>query len=197
MALGCENRGDKKGAVRAYHKAIEVDPKNAEAHNFLAVLLEKIGNQVGANAEYSEAYMIELEIKLAHDPNNAEAYLHLALECEDRGDMERAQRAYHKAIEVDPKNAKAHNFLAILLEEIGNQVGANAEYYEADMIKLEIKLAHDPNNAEANFDLALECEDRGDMERAVRAYHKAIEVDPKNAKAHYYLADLAALAPEA
>ena len=111
--------------------------------------------------------------------------------------MERAERAYHKAIEIDPKNHKAHHYLAILLEEIGNQVGANAEYYEADMIKLEIKLARDPNNAEAYLHLGIRCEDRGDMERAQRAYHKAIEVDPKNAKAHYYLADLAALAPEA
>ena len=147
MAHDCERRGDKKGAERAYHKAIEIDPKNSEALLYLGDLLEKIGNQVGANAAYYEANMIELEIKLARDPNNAEAYLDLALECEDRGDMERAVRAYHKAIEVDPKNAKAHHSLAILLEKIGDQVGANAEYYEANKIELEIKLARDPNNA--------------------------------------------------
>ena len=119
MALGCELRGDMERAERAYHKAIEVEPKYAEAHHYLAILLKETGKEADANAEYCEADMIELEIKIARDPNNAEAYLDLALEWEDRGDMERAVRAYDKAIEVDPKNAKAHKWLAILLEETG------------------------------------------------------------------------------
>lgn len=47
--------GDLDGAIREYEKAVEIDPKDAIAHNNLGLLLEKKGYKTKAQARFERA----------------------------------------------------------------------------------------------------------------------------------------------
>jgi superkiller protein 3 len=86
--------------------------------------------------------------------------------------------ALEKALAVDPKHAKSHNNLALAAIDVGELELAEAHYRDS----LEIQ----PQPAIYN-DLGVVLERQGLSDEAVRAYRKAIELDPKFASAHYNL----------
>jgi predicted TPR repeat methyltransferase len=95
LAVLFEENGDVEAAMRHYTKALEIDPRDADSHDFLAHLLEKKGDVDAAIHHYTKT----LEI----DPHDAESHFFLACLLKDTGDVEAAMRHYTKALEIDPR----------------------------------------------------------------------------------------------
>jgi superkiller protein 3 len=96
-------------AIAAYHKAIELDPKNAPAHYNLGITLRAQGKVDEAIAAYRKAIEI--------DPIYFDAHANLAHTLQVDGRSDEAIASYRKAVELDPKSVWARNALSNALAE--------------------------------------------------------------------------------
>jgi len=109
-----KGQGDFAGAAAAYRRAIELDPRLADAHNFLGVLLlDHLGDPTGALAE------LRVATRLA--PQDAMYRTNLASALQQGGDEPGAIAALRQAVESDRDYAPALEGLAWLLVTSRNQ----------------------------------------------------------------------------
>ena len=112
---------------------------------------------------------------------DAEGWYELGCDLEI-ADIEQAEEAYRRAIELNPSHADANVNLGRLLHE--KRAPAAAEkYYRAALVA-------DPDHDTAAFNLGVALEDLGKTRDAIVAYEDALRVDPDNADAHYNLSGL-------
>jgi tetratricopeptide (TPR) repeat protein len=97
-------------------------------------------------------------------------------------DLEAAQAAYERAIDLNPSHADAHVNLGRLLHERRAPAAAEKHYRAA--------LRVDPDHETAAFNLGVALEDLGRVREAIEMYQEALRVDPDNSDAHYNLAGL-------
>lgn len=97
-------------------------------------------------------------------------------------DVEQAQDAYRRAVELDPRHVDAHVNMGRLLHEAGELAAAEAHYRAA--------LAVEAEDSTAAFNLGVLLQETGRTQDAVRAYEQAIRADPNHADAHFNLATL-------
>ncbi len=64
------------------------------------------------------------------------------------------------------------------------------------LAEYENRVASDPNDAEAHFLIGVDYEQRGDVEKAIRAFEEVCRINPRSAEAHFNLAQLFALKNE-
>lgn len=100
-------------ARRAYERALELDPKHADAHVNLGCLEHEDGQLQSAELHYRSA--------LEADPEHAVAAFNLGVVLEDRRRFADACAAYRRALEADGRLADAHYNLARVLEHLGQQ----------------------------------------------------------------------------
>ena len=114
---GCElESSDSAEAQQAYRRALEADPRHADAHVNLGRLLHEAGEAAAAEAHYRAA----LEVR----PDDATAAFDLGVALEDlRRDAE-AVDAYEKAVALDPGHADAFFNLAGACERLGRPAAA-------------------------------------------------------------------------
>jgi predicted TPR repeat methyltransferase len=86
-----------------------------------------------------------------------------------RGDLDEAESAYARALELDPSSTAARFNLALLRQQRGDLEGAVADYRGL----LEV----DPDNAWAQYQLGAAYEAQGQRELAVAAYAAAFTLD--------------------
>jgi serine/threonine-protein kinase len=159
---------DLDGAIACYQKALDLDPKNAQAHNNLGAALYAKGDLDGAIACWKKA--------LGLAPKYAYAHSNLGTALKDKGDLGGAIACYQKALGLDPKKAYAHNNLGNALMAKGDLGGAIACFQKA--------LDLDPKNAQSHYNLGNALMAKGDLDGAIACYQKALHLDPKNAKSH-------------
>ena len=70
----------------------------------------------------------QLQASIAKDPNNSSLQQQLGVAKYATGDLQGAQAAYQKTVELNPNNAVAHNNLANTYRDLGNYAQAEAEY---------------------------------------------------------------------
>jgi tetratricopeptide (TPR) repeat protein len=88
-------------AIACFRKAIQVDPKLADAHTNLGVALADKGQVDEAIDCYNKA--------LAINPKNAGVHSNLgAVLCDDKRDYDGAIACFQKALSLDPNHALAH-----------------------------------------------------------------------------------------
>jgi tetratricopeptide (TPR) repeat protein len=162
------DKRDLGGAIACYRRALDLDPRYAQAHCNLGNALHNKGDREGAVAAYHRAIAIDPKLALAH--------YNLGIALKARGLLDDAIREYRRAIELDPKLAKAHCNLGNALYDKGDLEGAVAASRRA--------IAIDPKLTEAHYNLGNALKAQGDVASAVAAYHRAITIAPKLAEAH-------------
>lgn len=103
-------------AIKAYHKAVELNPRAAGA-------LVNLGTICFRQRKYTEAeryYRNAIEV----DPHYPLAHFNLANLYDEQGDAERAQQCYSAALNLNPNYADAHFNLALLCERSGDALKA-------------------------------------------------------------------------
>ncbi len=199
-------------AEKAYGKAIELDPKDADPWNGLGNLLT---DHMGRHDEAERAYRKAIEL----DPKDAYPWYGLGnLLTDELGRHDEAERAYRNAIKLNPQYSWPWNGLGNLLtDELGRHDEAERAYRRA--IELDPKYAYAwygfanalkkqerYHESEGAYREATELDPKfswpwnnlgnllknhsGRYEEAESAYRKAIELDPNYAKVHANLADL-------
>ena len=131
-------QGDLDGAAACYRKAIGLDPKLAQPHNKLGLLLRDQGKLDEAIAEFREAVRLE--------PNAAWNHDQLGWSLRLQGKLDEALTRCKKAVALQPREANFHNSLAYVLWDQGRLDEAIAEFREA------VRL--DPHFAPASSNLA-------------------------------------------
>lgn len=125
--IAAMKKGDWSGARDAFEGAIKKNPKQADAHHYLGVVMEKTGDRGAAKKHYEDA--------LAADPNLEEAAVNLvALNIEDKK-WDDAVALAKKVLAKNAKNAPMHVNLAVALAGKDDKAGASRSFEDA--IKLE------------------------------------------------------------
>jgi tetratricopeptide (TPR) repeat protein len=92
--------GDFRGAAESYGKAIEIDPKFAEAFYFRGNAYSALNDAKGAISEYTKAIRIE--------PKFADALLNRGLTMRETGNFDGAISDFSRVIKLNKKDANAY-----------------------------------------------------------------------------------------
>lgn len=155
-------------AIKAYNKAIELNPQYTDTYINRGALYDDLGKYQQAIKDYNKA--IELNPQYAKAYNNrGNAYVTL-------GKYKQAFKDFNKAIELNPREAALYSNRGIAYAKLGNAQQAFKDFNKA--IELNPQYAKAYNNMGAlYFDL-------GKYQQAIKAYNKAIELNPPFAAAY-------------
>jgi len=131
-AKRAQAKGETEEARRLLHRALEIDPEFADAHNELGVMSVSAGNLADASDEFQRA------IDLC--PDHAVALANLSIVLGKMEHYDEASSVATRALRVDPSNAKVHFILAISL--MRNRKDSTAALSHLDQAAPEIPLAH-------------------------------------------------------
>jgi tetratricopeptide (TPR) repeat protein len=131
MELGncCLKNNDGKGAVDAARLALDIEPRNPDAHILCGKgqLLRQPPDKNEALNEFNNAFTC--------DAKAIEAAILAGKVLEDQGDNKAAADKYRNAITSDPNSSEAHQSLALVLSKLGDMATAEAENKEAVRLK--------------------------------------------------------------
>jgi|GEM_PF-3257301 len=198
---------DRRGAVREFKRALEIDSA-CLAHNNLGLTYNELGE-----FDLARCY---LETGLALAPEDSDLLLNLATALAGQGHEGDAAQTLHRcaaahgsdpgvlsqiasqfrsldrfedaahfnlaALQLSPTNVVALNGYGVSLSILGR-------YDEAKSVLDDAVLLY-PCDANLRLDLALVLEEKGALEDAVEQYRKAIELDQGNVRAIYLLSEL-------
>jgi tetratricopeptide (TPR) repeat protein len=164
-----------QAAVAEYREAVKLMPQNPQTHAALGLALSNAGLGQDAVEEFAAA------LRLRPDFAMAQAGLAFVLS-QQLGRVDEAIAAYHTALEMNPQLVQARDGLA--------QVEATKRA-AADRVPDRRKHAEQhPNQALAQVDLGVEQARAGQLDGALQALRRAVDLDPGIGRAH---ADLALL----
>jgi len=124
--------GDWNGARAAFEAAIKKNPKQADAHYYLGLVMDKTGDRVAAEKSYKTAIELQPDLQeaaenltaiyvetqkfdeavvvakkaLARNSKNAEMQLNLAVALSGKGDVDGAGKAFDDAVKLAPNDAR-------------------------------------------------------------------------------------------
>jgi superkiller protein 3 len=177
-------------AVAAYRRALEYEPRHAEARFNLALALERSGRRAeavstlaqlsGVSPEIArerarmEASMGGLEasraLDLARSTADVDTVLAVASGFRQAGEMEKALALLDRAVELAPKQAPALLNRGAVRQEMGRLAEAAADYEAASAL--------DPALPEARFNLGVLAEERSQYVAALNHYAAALKANP-------------------
>ena len=149
-------------AETSFKKAIELQPKYAEAHNNLGIVQARQGEFEEAETSYRKA----IELK----PDYVDAYYNLAILINDFVSIEDAKIIYKKVIKLKPDHIDAHNNLGNILKKLGRLDEAETSYRKA----IELK----PDYFEAHINLGNTLKEVGRLDEAEASYEKVNSLKP-------------------
>ena len=124
--------GDWNGARAAFEAALKKNPKQADAHYYLGLVMDKTGDRVAAEKSYKTAIELQPDLQeaaenltaiyvetqkfdeaiaiakkaLARNSKNAEMQLNLAVALSGKGDVDAATKAFDDAVKLAPNDAR-------------------------------------------------------------------------------------------
>ena len=181
--------GNKNGAIAEFSKAIELNPKYAEAYNGRGTVYNQLGKYDQAiddfdkameiNPKYAEAYnnrrcsYSALEI----NPELAPCYYNRGIAYGKRGNYNQAIKDYSRAIELDPKFAAAYTNRGIAYYNLRNYNQAIMDYSRA----IEIN----QKNAIPYYNRGIVYGELGNYNQSIKDFNRAIMLNPKDELAYY------------
>ena len=119
-----DESGNNADAVKAYSKAIELNPQRANAYLNRGISYDKLGNYQQAIKDYNK--VIEL------NPQLADVYYHIrGFAYGELGNYQQAIKDYSKAIELYPQHVTAYISRGSAYGELGNYQQAIKDYSKA------------------------------------------------------------------
>jgi tetratricopeptide (TPR) repeat protein len=203
----CMNNRDYADAAKAYRKAIEINPRFANAYASLAMALAAEGRTDEAIAQFTKAIEIE--------PALAEARFNLSGLLISRRRVPEALAQCLEAVRLKPDNAEAQSRLGALLLAAGKPAEAlehlkeavrlgtpdTTAYYNLAQVlystgkyaeaipHYEEVLRRQPNHASALGNLGMALAEAGRVDEAIERLYKAVQLQP-NARRLFVLAKL-------
>lgn len=141
-------------AIASFRRALALVPSHVHALSNLAIVYKEQKQLDDALSTMRRA--------LDLDPSNVALWCNLAAIHEARGDFARVRECATHAVALDPDYPESHNLLANADMEAGD--------YDAALARYEAVLARDPQNRNANWNVALLWLLRGDFERGWRQF---------------------------
>jgi Flp pilus assembly protein TadD len=166
--------GNLKGAIEAYRRAIELDPKNDIAHWELGRAFKEQGDSDGAIAEYREVVRLR--------PESVDAHLDLGNMLVAIGNVDDALTEMHEAIRLAPQDPYAHAGLCNALRNKGDLNGALVECRKALSLKPDAALL---SWLHLKYGILLQADN--DLDEAVAEIREAVGLEPTEPEAHYRL----------
>ncbi|MBA59373.1 MAG: hypothetical protein CMQ40_09410, partial [Gammaproteobacteria bacterium] len=189
-------------------KALEIAPRDAEAHNNLGATLQELGRLDEAETSLRQAIAFESDFAEAHNnlgvtlqkqgrleeaeayyrqaiktkPDYVEALNNLGNTLQGAGKLEEAEASLRKAIAFHPDYVEAHNNLGVTLRKQGRLAEAEASYRQAIELKSDF--------AEFHSNLGNALQELGRLEEAEASLRKAIALKSDYAEAHSNLGNM-------
>jgi len=160
--------GDARGAEATARRAVEADPRNADAHALLGDLLLASGKEADAEREFTAAVGI--------DASNARAQYGLAAIAERQSKWNTAGSLYRRTLDLPPNNVAAALGLGRSMEELKDSSSARLAYGRA----IEI----DPSSAEARNDFGVFLCRAGELDRSMEELIQAVRLAPQRSVYH-------------
>lgn len=205
-AIQKHQAGDLPGAIELYKKAIALDPRNAKTHTNLATAYQASDNFAAARSEFQQAYDLDnkgevdnlyymgvLEEHFGHGPQALQLYVKY-LQQAPKGTCAALANERYKALYVNANDTKK-----ITTQAQAQQAAAASQAYN-DAIKLQGESKFDEAIAKYMealkgsesadyiwYSLATCYHAKGDLDKAMETYQKAISLNPKNTQAADYL----------
>jgi tetratricopeptide (TPR) repeat protein len=166
--LAYEEKGQCDEAISNYTKALEINPRDAEAYYNRGIVYNRKSQYDEAISDFSKALKI--------NPRYGDAYHGRGGIYTKRGQYDEAISDYAKALEINPKDAAAYHRRGIIYTKKGQYDEAISDYTKA----LEIN----PKDAAAYGGRGLAYDNKGQYDYAISDYTKALEINPKDALAY-------------
>jgi len=205
-----EQTGRIKNALRYYQKAVQIKPEFAEVHYTLAeIYLEEKSFISAINAarqaiqskpDYAEAYktlgnaflgqqngaaaMNAYQRAIAIKPDYAEVYSNVASIYFFQNQVEQSLQLYQKALSFNDKLPGIHWNLGKVYERLG-KIDENINCW-----KRALELDSEFGGGESYRLLANKYYAKNDKEKAIKLYHKAIELKPDASEAYWSLCEI-------
>ncbi len=174
LGVTLARQGKDQKAFLQYQKALEINPRYADAHYNLGKLLARQSKDEEAMVQFMESLRIKPEKKEAHND--------LGVILNKHGRIQEAVFHFAQAIRIDPNYREAHFNMGAILFQHGKYGEAVPYFNEA--------LRINPSNAGVHNSLAATLAATGKIDEAIIHYHQALQIDNDYADAHYDLGSL-------
>lgn len=163
--------GDRQGAIKDYHFALQAIPKNAAiVYNNLGIARSNLGEKEGAIAEYDRALRI--------NPHLLSAYYNRGVARAEMGELRGAIQDYSQALRINPNLASVYYNRGVARAELGEKQGAIDDFTAA--------LKINPNLASAYYNRGLAYASIGDIAGALADYQTAADMYQQQGKEEEY-----------
>ena len=160
------------GNIERAELNVRADPRDAAAHNLLAMTYLQAGRGADAQAQLEEALRL--------NPRDAEAHSNLGVVLQAQGRLAEATEQLRQAARLKPRDDRVHFNLGNGLLAAGQPDAAMREFQAA--------IALNPDNADAHFNLALILGPRNRLDAAIAHLRRVVEINPRNGDAYRNLA---------
>ena len=170
----CLEQGKYADASAWVKRALESNPRYAQAFNTLGVISDRSGKKLEALQAFQES------IKLF--PDDPDVLKNLAMAHFHRGDFDQTKILLKKGLSINPNHSG-------LLTSLG-LFHMKCKQFDLAQQAYEKVIAKAPNFVDAHFNLAWTLEQQNQMDSARAGYEKVIELNPSHCKAYYSLSGL-------
>jgi protein O-mannosyl-transferase len=168
-----EDNGRLDEAAKRFQSALEIDPRDATAHNNLGNILAQLGRVDEAIAEYQRTLTLTNDVE-----SLVGIHLNLGNALGEIGRREEAVFQYSQAVQLQPNNFQAQASLGIVLYFDKKLEAATDHLSKAIDIK---------QDARAYYFLGLVLADRGKLQEAIQCLQEALILNPNYSEAREHL----------
>jgi len=200
-------------AAQTFQLGGDLDRAESEYHQVLALALDRMGNLSAAENNDSEEAVHLLEDAVAADPGYADSRIDLGMAYFRAGLLDKANAQAAEVVKADPRNVRGLQLLgnvefaqgnfASAAEHLHTGLGLQGDFDTAYSLALAYLSQHKLAETKLLFDeilndmgstpqlhvlLGRAYRETGYLDEAIREFKKAIELDPRYPRVHYYLA---------
>lgn len=163
-------KGELDKAAFHYSRALEINPRFAEAHHNFANTLAKQGRLEEAVQHYLQALQVNPELAEAKR-NLANVYTNLGAKLKQQSQIEEAAHLFSEAVQLNSDLDAAHYNLGTILAGQGRN--EEAAFHFSEVLRI------NPNDAVAHNDLGAAYYHLGRLQEALREFETASKMNPQ------------------